>query len=85
MDKAPMNERRRSIASATLMNKIYACGGYNAQDRLRSVEIYDPVLDDWRFLPQMTEARSAAACVAFNNKIYVIGGFDGDQIHTSAV
>lgn len=83
MDKAPMNERRCYVASATLMDKIYACGGYNAQDRLRSCEIYDPVLDVWGFLPQMTEVRSDAACVAFNNKIYVIGGFDGDQIHTS--
>ena len=83
MDKAPMNERRCYVASATLMNKIYACGGYNAQERLRSAEIYDPVLDVWGFLPQMTDVRSDAACVAFNNKIYVIGGFNGDQIHTS--
>jgi len=83
MDKAPMNERRCYVASATLMNKIYACGGYNAQERLRSVEIYDPVLDVWGLLPNMTEVRSDAAAVAFNNKIYVIGGFDGDQIHTS--
>ena len=83
MIKAPMNEIRRYVASATLMNKIYACGGSNFQDRLRSVEIYDPVLDVWGFLPDMTEVRSEAACVAFNNKIYVIGGFNGDQIHTS--
>ena len=79
MDKAPMNKFRSYVASATLMNKIYASGGYGD----RSVEVYDPVLDVWEFLPQMTRIRIQAACVAFNNKIYVIGGFDGDQTHTS--
>ena len=83
MDKAPMNEGRGGVASATLMNKLYACGGCNTQERLCSAEIYDPVLDVWGFLPQMTEVRVDAACVAFNNRIYVIGGFNGDQIHTS--
>ena len=65
------------------MKKIYACGGYNGQEELRSVEIYDPVLDVWELGPNMTEVRFDAACVAFNNKIYVIGGYDEDQIHTS--
>ena len=78
-----MNERRYFVASATLMNKIYACGGVDGDERLRSAELYDPVLDVWGFLPQMTEVRIGAACVAFNNKIYVIGGFDGNQNHTS--
>jgi N-acetylneuraminic acid mutarotase len=85
MNKAPMNEMRWFVASATLMDKIYAFGGRNAQERLRSAEIYDPVLDVWGFLPQMTDVRSGAAGVAFNNKIYVIGGSYGNtnQIHTS--
>ena len=74
-----MNKMRFYVASATLMNKIYASGGYGD----RSVEVYDPVLDVWEFLPQMTRIRIQAACVAFNNKIYVIGGRDGNQIHTS--
>ena len=82
MEKASMNDDVRIfVASATLMNKIYACGGYKS----RSAERYDPVLDVWRFLPQMTEVRKDAACVAFNNKVYVIGG-EGEiegQIHTS--
>ena len=66
------------------MKKIYACGGFNGEEGLRSVEIYDPVLDVWELGPNMTEARSDAACVAFNNK-NVIGGYDadGDQIHSS--
>ena len=80
-----MNESRCLIASATLKNKIYACGGYKAHGSwLQSAEVYDPVLDVWEFLPPMTEVRSDAACVPFNNKIYVIGGKDShDQIHTS--
>ena len=83
-DKAPMNESRAWFASAILKHKIYACGGYNYQNgNLRSVEIYDPVLDVWGLLPSMTEVRMNAACVAFNNKIYVIGGYAGGQIHAS--
>ena len=78
-----MNESRSSFASATLMNRIYACGGMSVQGELRSVEFHDPVLDVWGFLPDMTEVRSDAACVAFNNRIYVIGGDNGYQTHTS--
>ena len=37
-----MNERRCYVASATLMDKIYACGGFDGRNRLRSAEIYDP-------------------------------------------
>ena len=78
-----MNDGRCYVASATLNDKIYACGGFNGTIRLRSAEIYDPVLNQWGALPDMALIRSDAACVAYNKKIYVIGGFDGDQIHTS--
>ena len=65
------------------MGKVYACGGFNGNIRLRSAEVYDPVLDVWGALPNMANIRSDSACVSYKNKIYVIGGFDGDQIHTS--
>ena len=65
------------------MGKVYACGGFNGNIRLRSAEVYDPVLDVWGALPNMANIRSDSACVSYKNKIYVIGGFDGNQIHTS--
>ena len=79
-----MNEGRTDFASATLLNKIYACGGYDAQyESLGTAEVYDPVLDVWGFLPNMTKKRGCATSVAFKNKVYVIGGYDGDQTLTS--
>ena len=78
-----MNDGRCSVASATLNDKIYACGGFNGTSKLCSAEVYDPVLNQWTALPDMAHIRHLAACVAYNKKIYVIGGFDGDQIHTS--
>ena len=75
---------RKGVASCQLMNKIYAIGGWNLQNPLRSAEIYDPLIDAWKSLPPMSERRSAATGVAFNNKIYVIGGVnENNQIHDS--
>ena len=79
-----MNKSRTDFASATLLNKIYACGGYDAQyESLGTSEVYDPVLDVWGFLPNMTKKRDCATSVAFKNKVYVIGGYDGVQTLTS--
>ena len=79
-----MNKSRTDFASATLLNEIYACGGYDAQyESLGTAEVYDPVLDVWGFLPNMTKKRDCATSVAFKNKVYVIGGYDGDQTLTS--
>merc|ERR1712218_98131 len=82
-DKQPMNQRRCYVASASMEEKVYACGGFDGHNRLRSAEIYDPSIDQWSMLPDMSMVRSDAACVSYNEKIWVIGGFDGEQIHSS--
>ena len=71
-----MNERRCYVASATLMGKIYACGGFDGWDQLRSAEIYDPAIDQWSILPAMMNIRAGAACVALISVTMQSAGFE---------
>lgn len=43
----PMLNRRCRLGSAALGGKIFACGGYDGSQFLRSVECYDPITDEW--------------------------------------
>lgn len=72
---APMPTGRYSAGCAVVNNKIYVIGGFNGVT-LATVEVYDPLTDNWQSLPDMTSARNGPACAAVNGKIYVIGGAD---------
>jgi len=49
----------RSDASAVAHGgKVYIIGGFTGSEVLRSVEIYDPTKDEWRFGPTLNIARS---------------------------
>ena len=76
-----------------MQNSLYAIGGYNGQERLNTVEVFDAVTKRWskvvkyhrRVLYIMEEIqvaamnckRSAVGAVALGNHLYVCGGFDG--------
>ena len=47
-----------------LQDKIYAVGGSDAWDCLNSVEVYDPLIDEWSDgVPMATCRRGAGVCV----------------------
>lgn len=70
----PMLEQRSEVAAVVYKNKIYAIGGYDGQDFLRSVEVYDPVSDTWSKLSPMITPRAWPAVTVLDNKIVVAGG-----------
>jgi N-acetylneuraminic acid mutarotase len=53
-----MNTPRAWPATAVVDNKIYAMGGFDGSNRLRSVEIYDPDTDVWTYMSNMSVCRA---------------------------
>jgi len=54
-------------------------GGHNGNQRLDSLECYNPGLDQWSALAPMTINRSVFGAVTLNGLIYVVGGYDGKK------
>ncbi|KAJ8035847.1 Kelch-like protein 18 [Holothuria leucospilota] len=83
-----MNERYTvlfySVLGVTALGgRVYACGGYDGDSSLSSVECYDPETNMWYVVSDMTKCRSAAGVALLNNEIFVVGGHDGLQIFNS--
>lgn len=82
-----MDKARCYLATVVLQDKLFALGGHHGDDsgplhgwpRLRSVEVYDPVTNQWDDAPDMQSPRSDFAAVAYHGTILCIGGFDGQD------
>lgn len=69
---------RRALSAVTLADGIYAIGGFDGQNYLRSVEKYDEYSNTWTMVADMREARCTHSAVAIfeTQEILVFGGFD---------
>ena len=74
-----MLNRRCRLGVAALNDKLYACGGYDGNTFLRSVEVYDPAKDKWEHVAPMNVKRSRVALTANMGKLYACGGYDGES------
>ena len=62
---------------------IYVCGGFDGSVRHTSMERYDPTIDEWSIMGNMTVGREGAGLVQANDMIYCIGGYDGVNLLNS--
>ena len=62
---------------------IYVCGGFDGSVRHASMERYDPQIDQWSLLEDMSIGREGAGLVVANDVIYCIGGYDGVNLLNS--
>lgn len=46
---------------------------------MKSVEVYDPIIEKWKPVPAMNQPRRALAAAVLADGIYAIGGFDGNN------
>lgn len=69
--KTPMPTPRILFTTSTVDGIIYVIGSgpFN-----RTVEAYDPVIDNWTTKADMPTARAALSSTVVNGKIYVMGG-----------
>ncbi|KAK3029499.1 hypothetical protein RJ639_037520, partial [Escallonia herrerae] len=71
---------RFALASAELNGALYAVGGYDGSDYLKSAERFDPREHSWTKLESMNSKRGCHSLVALNEKLYALGGYDGSAM-----
>lgn len=82
----PMRERRCHLTGVFHSDgRIYALGGHDGQQRLKSGEWFDPKSNQWNPIADMTIARSDAGACSHDNKIFIAGGQISDQFIQSSV
>ncbi|XP_077283272.1 kelch-like protein 26 [Arctopsyche grandis] len=78
---ASMITKRCVPGVATLNGYLYAVGGIASFDptdqRISSVERYDPVTDTWTIISNISSGRYSVGAGALGNDLIVIGGADG--------
>lgn len=93
---ACMNSARIGVGLACVNRLLFAVGGFDGFQRLRSVEQYDPEKDEWSFVSPMNTTRSGAGKPVFANYHYntnrrvsssraAVCGFDTQLWHTIEV
>lgn len=73
-----MLRNRVNFNAVTLNGYIYAVGGYEKNtpygNTPRSVERYDPITNQWKYMSDMNEKRMEFAVILLDGYIYAIGG-----------
>ncbi|KAI3875061.1 hypothetical protein MKW98_019634 [Papaver atlanticum] len=77
---------RRGFHSLIVMNeKLYAVGGYNGENMVSSVEVFDPRKNSWILSDEMKEARGYATAAVIGESIFVISGLKDGKLLTDTV
>ena len=69
--KEAMNEARSSHGLSKRDQKIFAFGGYDGSNPMKSAEVYDVVKNSWKKLPDMPEEGFQITCVRVQNQIFI--------------
>ena len=80
----PLTQRRSYVQAATLGDNIYAVGGMEGTNRLKSVEKLSPYTSAWSHVADMNVARSRPGVAAVNGRLFAVGGYNGRD-HLSSV
>ena len=57
---------------ALVCGRVYAVGGFNGSLRVRTVDLYEPNLDQWFPAPDMNSRRSTLGVAVLNNCIFAV-------------
>ena len=63
-----MTSRRVGAGVVTVNRLLFAMGGFDGVNRLKTVECYYPEHNEWRFVAPMHTARSGAGACQCHNK-----------------
>ena len=71
---APLSGCRSSVCVVTDGHYLFAIGGLQMSQFLKTAEKYDPVPNRWMKITPMHERRGCACGVTFHERIFVMGG-----------
>lgn len=64
-----MHEARANLSVVTLNGFIYAMGGWNEQETLKSAERFEPGTNQWTQIAPMEHRRADAAAATLHGKV----------------
>lgn len=78
-----MNQCRKGLSAVFMPDGIYAIGGYDGCQYLKSVEKYDFEIKKWKYIEDMNFPKCHFSCVNSSDfrYIYVLGGYDGKPMN----
>ncbi|KAL3871661.1 hypothetical protein ACJMK2_039645 [Sinanodonta woodiana] len=76
---AVLSNPRCAFGLKVINGKLFACGGYERGECLKSVEEYDPTTNKWTPLANLRGPRGRFNIAEIDGKIYVVGGSNGHQ------
>lgn len=74
-----MRSKRSGVSLITLDDKIFAVGGFDGTNRLRSAEFYNEEENAWVPVANMINPRSNFGVEVIDGQIIAVGGFNGFQ------
>ncbi len=75
---SPMREARSLFYAGAIGRKIYAVSGWvKPQSVTRTVEVYDPATDRWRYVYRLDRGVHEHAGCVVGGKLYISGGYKG--------
>ena len=81
---AAMTEKRRSMRAAVCFDTLVVSHGDNIADKvLKTTEIYQKSLDQWKTISSLQQRRESHALVAFQQKLYAIAGCCNGEVLSS--
>lgn len=75
---AAMSGPKCGLGVAEWDGKLLVCGGYDRGECLKSVESYNPDLNEWVNESNMREARGRVQIAVIGNTVYAVGGSNGN-------
>jgi len=86
-DRAPLPRGLNHVGVAALGGKLYAFGGFAAQNRepVTDANVYDPAADAWTPLPPLPAALGSIAVEPLDGKLHLVGGRDVHSVTTHRV
>lgn len=66
---------RNYFGVGVLDDRIYAFGGFSGVSYLKSAEVFDVSIQEWRLVSSMSNKRMNLGVGILNNHIYVVGGY----------
>ena len=66
-----------SVVTCILSGYLYAVGGHDGIIYLKTVERYNPIINEWTYVASMGARRGGVGVATLGGCLYATGGYDG--------